>query len=167
MDAWVKYDWVVVSSLHMPLPLHTASQGQKLMLLLDAWVIMNYTMCRPKRHSWKRYFCTRSATKFVWSVLNCMFSVLPLESFYSVFKILHDTMCPNQRRITWQSFSHSQPTFLHIIVPSWQLPVSMHQTGSLICNQHNKLMVKMTILFLRYIYIYDAASSSCRATIDL
>ena len=130
-------------------------------------VIMNYTMCRPKRHSWKRYFCTRSATKFVWSVLNCMFSVLPLESFYSVFKILHDTMCPNQRRITWQSFSHSQPTFLHIIVPSWQLPVSMHQTGSLICNQHNKLMVKMTILFLRYIYIYDAASSSCRATIDL
>jgi len=24
----------------------------------------------------------------------------------------------------------------------------MHQTGSLICNQHNELMAKMTILFL-------------------
>ena len=53
---------------------------------------------------------------------------------------------------TWQSFPHSQPTFLHIIIPSWQLTVSM---GSLICNQHDKLMVKMTILFLLgYIYIY-------------
>ena len=44
--------------------------------------------------------------------------------------------------------SHPQPTFLHIIIPSWQLTVSMHQIGSLICNEHDKLMVKMTILFL-------------------
>ena len=43
---------------------------------------------------------------------------------------------------------HSQPTFLHIIIPSWQLTVSMHQISSLICNQHKKLMVKTTILFL-------------------
>ena len=43
---------------------------------------------------------------------------------------------------------HSQPTFLHILIPSWQLTVSMHQISSLICNQHNKLMVEMTILFL-------------------
>ena len=43
---------------------------------------------------------------------------------------------------------HSQPTFLHILIPSWQLTVSMHQISSLICNQHNKLMVKTTILFL-------------------
>ena len=43
-------------------------------------------------------------------------------------------------------FSSSQPTFL--IIPSWQLAVSMHQIGSLICNEHDKLMVKMTILFL-------------------
>ena len=52
------------------------------------------------------------------------------------------------RRTTWQSFPHSQPTLLHIIVPSWQLTVSMHQIGSLICNQHDKLMIKMTVLFL-------------------
>ena len=31
-----------------------------------------------------------------------------------------------------------QPTFLHIIIPSWQLTVSMHQIGSLICNEHDK-----------------------------
>ena len=43
---------------------------------------------------------------------------------------------------------HSQPTFLHIIIPSWQLTASMHQIGSLICNEHDKLAVKMTILFL-------------------
>ena len=45
---------------------------------------------------------------------------------------------------------HTQTTiFLHqIIIPSWQLTVSMHEIGSLICNQHDKLMVKMTILFL-------------------
>jgi len=43
---------------------------------------------------------------------------------------------------------HSQPTFLHIIIPSWQLTVSMQQIGSLICNEHDKLMVKMTILLL-------------------
>ena len=54
------------------------------------------------------------------------------------------------RRTIWQSFPHSQPTFLRIIIPSWQLTVSMHQIGSLICNQHGKLMVKMTILFLLY-----------------
>ena len=52
------------------------------------------------------------------------------------------------RRTTWKSFPHSQPTFLHIIMPSWQLTVSMHQIGSLICNKHDNLMVKMTILFL-------------------
>ena len=33
-------------------------------------------------------------------------------------------------------------------VPSWQLTVSMHQIDSLICNERDKLMVKMTILFL-------------------
>ena len=31
---------------------------------------------------------------------------------------------------------------------TWQLTASMHQIGSLICNEHDKLMVKMTILFL-------------------
>ena len=45
-------------------------------------------------------------------------------------------------------FPHSQPTFLHILIPSWQLAVSMHQIGSLIRNKHDKLIVKMTILFL-------------------
>ena len=54
-------------------------------------------------------------------------------------------------RTTRHSFPHSQLTFLHIIVPSWQLTVSMHQIGSLICNKHDKLMVKMTILFLLYL----------------
>ena len=39
---------------------------------------------------------------------------------------------------------HSQPTFLHIIISSWQLTGSMHQIGPLIYNQHDKLMVKMT-----------------------
>ena len=29
----------------------------------------------------------------------------------------------------------------------WQLYVSIHQVGLLICNKHDKLMVKMTILF--------------------
>ena len=33
-------------------------------------------------------------------------------------------------------------------ISSWQLAVSMHQIGSLICNQHYKLMVKMTILLI-------------------
>ena len=36
-------------------------------------------------------------------------------------------------------FPHSQPTFLHIIIPSWRLTVSMHQIGSLICNQYDKV----------------------------
>ena len=45
---------------------------------------------------------------------------------------------------------HFQPTLLHIIIPPWQLTVSMHQIGSLLYNQHDKLMVKMTILFLLY-----------------
>ena len=54
------------------------------------------------------------------------------------------------RRTTWQSFPHSQPTFLHIIIPSWQLAV-IHQIGSLICNQHDKLMVKRTTLFLLWV----------------
>ena len=45
-----------------------------------------------------------------------------------------------------------QPTFLHIIIPSWQLTASMHQIGSLICNEHDKLAVKMTILFLIYMH---------------
>ena len=51
------------------------------------------------------------------------------------------------------SFPHSQQTFLHIIIikTSWQLTMSMHQMGgSLICNQHDKLMIKITILFLLY-----------------
>ena len=38
-------------------------------------------------------------------------------------------------------------SFLHILIPSWQLTVSTLQIGSLICIQHDKLMVKMTILF--------------------
>ena len=33
-------------------------------------------------------------------------------------------------------------------ISSWQLTVSMHQIDSLICNQHYKLMVKMTILLI-------------------
>ena len=37
-------------------------------------------------------------------------------------------------RTTWQSFPHSQPTIVHIIIPSWQLTVSMHQIGSLMTN---------------------------------
>ena len=44
-------------------------------------------------------------------------------------------------------FPHSQPTFLHILIPSWQLAMSLHQIGSLIYDKHDKLMVKMTILF--------------------
>ena len=58
------------------------------------------------------------------------------------------------RKTTRQSFPHSQPTFLHILMPSWQLTVSMHQMGSLICNKHEKLMVKMTILFLLCMHEY-------------
>ena len=92
MNAWVKhnYGWwcpVYTFSSHFTGPEIEAFFG------CLTKVIKNCTMCRPKRHSWKRCFCTRSATKIVWS--NCMFSVLPLESFYSVFKIWHDTMCPN------------------------------------------------------------------------
>jgi len=45
-------------------------------------------------------------------------------------------------------FSSFSANFPPIIIPSWQLTVSMHQIGSLICDQHDKLMVKMTILFL-------------------
>ena len=40
------------------------------------------------------------------------------------------------RRTIWHSFPHSQPTFLHIIIPSWELTVSMYQIGSLICSKH-------------------------------
>jgi len=58
------------------------------------------------------------------------------------------TQIITMRRTTWQSFPHSQPTFLHFIIPSWQLTVPMHQIGSLICNEYDKFMVKMTILFL-------------------
>ena len=52
-----------------------------------------------------------------------------------------------QKKTTWQSFPHAH---LHIIIPSWQLTLSMHQIGSLICNQPDKLMVRMTILFLPF-----------------
>ena len=47
-------------------------------------------------------------------------------------------------------FSSFSVNFPPHFIPSCQLTVSMHQIGSLICNQHNKLMVKMTILFLPY-----------------
>ena len=49
------------------------------------------------------------------------------------------------KRTTWRSFlilSQLSST------SSWQLTVSMHQIGSLICNMHHKLMVKMIILFV-------------------
>ena len=67
-----------------------------------------------------------------------------------VFRIqMSETKIITMWRITTcQSFPHSQSTLLHIFIPSCQLTVSMHQIGSLICNQHNKLMAKMTILFL-------------------
>ena len=52
------------------------------------------------------------------------------------------------RRTTWISFPHSQPNFLHINLSFWQLTVSMHQIGSLICNQHDSFVVRITILFL-------------------
>ena len=45
-------------------------------------------------------------------------------------------------------FSSFSVNFPPHFIPSCQLTVSMHQIGSLICNQHSKLMVKMTILFL-------------------
>ena len=34
-------------------------------------------------------------------------------------------------------FSSFSANFSHIIIPSWQLTVSMHQVGSLICNMSN------------------------------
>jgi len=45
----------------------------------------------------------------------------------------------------FSSFSANFPPHSHTIL---QLAVSMHQIGSLICNKHDKWMVKMTILFL-------------------
>ena len=33
----------------------------------------------------------------------------------------------------------------NIIITFWQLTMSMHQFGSLICSQHDKLMVKMIL----------------------
>ena len=47
-------------------------------------------------------------------------------------------------------FSSFSANFPHITMPSRQLTVSMHQIGSLIGNKHDKLMVKITILFLSY-----------------
>ena len=43
----------------------------------------------------------------------------------------------------FSSFSANFPPYYHNI-----LNVSMHQIGLLICDQHDKLMVKITILFL-------------------
>ena len=59
----------------------------------------------------------------------------------------------------------SQLSRVHILIPSWQLAVSMHQIGSLICNKHDKLMVKMTILFLLCKYTTQILSDadSCSA----
>ena len=45
----------------------------------------------------------------------------------------------------------SQPTFLHII-PSWQSTMSMQQIGSLIYNEHDKMMVKNDNSVLTLIY---------------
>ena len=42
--------------------------------------------------------------------------------------------------------------FLHIIIPSWQLTVSMQQIGSLIYNEHDKMMVKNDNSVLTLIY---------------
>ena len=47
------------------------------------------------------------------------------------------------RTTTWQSFPHSQPAFLHIIIYT-----ILVFNCTLICNKHDKRMVKMTILFL-------------------
>ena len=49
-------------------------------------------------------------------------------------------------------FSSFSVNFPPHFIPSCQLTVSMHQIGSLICDQHNKLMVRMTILFLLCTY---------------
>jgi len=37
-------------------------------------------------------------------------------------------------------FPYSQPTFLHVIIPSWQLNVSMHQTHAVqpTCQIHGQ-----------------------------
>ena len=60
------------------------------------------------------------------------------------------SFCHGDQNFYDRPLFHTQTAiFLHqIIIPSWQLTVSMHEIGSLICNQHDKLMVKMTILFL-------------------
>ena len=46
------------------------------------------------------------------------------------------------RRTTWQSFPHSQPTFLHIIISSWQLTVSciklVHSSAANTTNRWSK-----------------------------
>ena len=41
----------------------------------------------------------------------------------------------------------------------WQLYVSIHQVGLLICNKHDKLMVKMTILFFT---VYNLQYLHCK-----
>ena len=45
----------------------------------------------------------------------------------------------------FSSFSANVPPYYHSILA---INFGMHQIGSLICSQHDKLMVKMTILFL-------------------
>ena len=55
------------------------------------------------------------------------------------------TMVEERHMRYFPSFLANFPSIL--IISSWQLIVPMHQIGSLICNPHNKLVVKMTIFF--------------------
>ena len=70
-------------------------------------------------------------------------------------------LCGGELHDNFSSFSANFP---HITMPSRQLTVSMHQIGSLIGNKHDKLMVKMTILFLLCIHFPKNSSSSFLAT---
>ena len=71
-------------------------------------------------------------------------------------------------------FSSFSANFLYIITPSWQLTASMHQIGSFICSEHDKLMVKMTNLFLLAVFVYchcytvlhTAMMWGCNLTLD-
>ena len=61
------------------------------------------------------------------------------------------------RTTAWQSFPHSQPAFLHIIIYT-----ILVFNCTLICNKHDKRMVKMTILFLLWYIIYMHGNSQVR-----
>ena len=108
-------------------------------------------------------------------------NVIMTDSFYFRFRwvnTIHYYYVENtwmRKRLScmtiFSSFSAKFPPHYHTTILA--ISCAMHQIGSFICNEHDKLMVKMTILFLlcacRLTTIYthnDACATKCYVVLE-